>query len=185
MNDRPQPEPFHATLRSECVYQGRVIGLRVDEVSLPSGGTLDREFVTHPGAVAIVALLEDGEVLLVEQWRHAVGKTLYEIPAGTLSPGEAPLSCADRELGEETGYTAARMEPLVSFYSAPGFCTERLHVFLATGLTPGEQHTEEDEDIRVTAVPWEQALAMCLDGSIEDAKTIAGLLCADRRLNRT
>jgi ADP-ribose pyrophosphatase len=160
------------------------VSLRVDTIAPGQGEALTREVVEHPGAVAIVAVSDDGDLVLVEQWRHPVAEVLLEVPAGTLGPAEEPLSCAHRELAEETGYTAGRMEPLAVFYSAPGFCTERLHTYLATGLLPGAQALDEDEAIRVRPVPRAEAVSMCLDGRIRDAKSIAAILCAERALDR-
>ncbi len=171
-------------LASRSVYEGRVVSLRVDTIDPGRGEALTREVVEHPGAVAIVAVSDDGDLVLVEQWRHPVAEVLLEVPAGTLGPAEEPLSCAHRELAEETGYTAGRMEPLAVFYSAPGFCTERLHTYLATGLLPGAQALDEDEAIRVRPVPRAEAVSMCLDGRIRDAKSIAAILCAERALDR-
>ncbi len=172
-------------MTSRSVYEGRVVNLRVDTIHRGRDQVLTREVVEHPGAVAIVAVLDAGDLVLVEQWRHPVSEVLLEVPAGTLDPDEEPLSCAHRELAEETGYTAGRMEPLAVFYSAPGFCTERLHAYLATGLLPGAQALDEDEVIRVRPVPRAEAVQMCLDGRIRDAKSIAAILCAERALNRT
>jgi ADP-ribose diphosphatase len=176
--------PIPAAARSTRVYEGRVVSLRLDEFDLPDGRVLKHEVVEHKGAVAIVALADDSRVLLIRQWRHAVGEWLHEIPAGTLEPGEAPEACARRELIEETGFAADSVAPLVSFYTSPGFTTELLHVFLAQDLTPAHGDQDEDERIEVVPVPWREALAMCRDGRIKDAKTIAGLFSAARVLGR-
>jgi ADP-ribose pyrophosphatase len=178
----PEPLPEVQT-RTERVYDGRVVNLRVDEVRLPDGKPARREVVEHRGAVAIVALLPDDRVMLVRQWRHCAGEALTEIPAGTLNDGEEPLVCARRELMEETGHAPGSLEPLVTFYSAPGFTTEKLYLFLARDLTPASAEQDEDEDVEAVRVPWQEALAMCLDGRIRDAKSIAGLLAAERVLN--
>ncbi len=161
------------------VFEGRVVNLRVDEIALPDGRPATREVVEHRGAVALVALLPEEHVLLVRQWRHCAGEALIEVPAGTLNAHETPVACAHRELIEETGYRAGRLDELVAFYSAPGFTTEKLHVFLARDLTPASAAADEDEIIRPLAVAWDVALAMCHDGRIRDAKTIAGILVAD------
>ncbi len=167
---------------SQRVFQGRIISLRVDEARLSNGQRARREVVDHPGAVAIVALLEGDRVLLVRQWRYAAGEELLEIPAGALKPGESPVDCARRELVEETGHAAGSMEPLVTVYSAPGFTTERMHLFVARDLTPASAAADEDEIIEPLAVPWDEAVAMCLDGRIRDAKSVAGILAvAERR----
>ncbi len=167
-------------IASERVFEGRVVMLRVDDVRLPNGRETKREVVEHKGAVAIVPLLPGNRVVLIRQWRHAVGEELLEIPAGTLEPGEDPLACAHRELAEETGYEASLLEPIASFYTSPGFTNERLHLFLATGLRPTERAPDEDELIETVPVPWEQAMTMCTDGRIVDGKTLFGLAVAER-----
>ena len=180
------PESTHplreTQLTSERIFSGRIINLRLDEARLSSGIIARREVVDHPGAVALVAMPDRDHVLLVEQWRYAADEALLEIPAGTLTPGEDPAACALRELAEETGCTTANLTPLVSFWSAPGFTTERMYVFLAQGLTPCHADADEDEIIHPLTVAWQDALAMCLDGRIRDAKSIAGILAADRVL---
>src|SRR3990172_3714907 len=163
-------------VNSQRIYGGRVINLRVDTVRMPDGREARREVVEHRGAVAIVAVDDDGDVILVEQYRRPADAVMMEIPAGTLDDAEDPLGCAKRELREETGYTAREMQPIVRFYSAPGFCTEVLHVFVARGLQTGEQATEDDESINVHKVPMAHALEMVRDGRIRDAKSIVGIL---------
>lgn len=163
-------------LESEVLYEGRLIGLRRDKVRLPDGRTSTREVVVHPGAVAIVPLLDDGRVILVTQYRHAVGKILMEIPAGTLHPNEVAEECAQRELREETGYTAGKLEHLTSIYLAPGYSTELLHVFLATSLNPAPGEMDEDEFVEPLAIPLEEAISQISEGKIQDAKTVAALL---------
>lgn len=166
-------------LGSERVFVGTLIAVRRDRVATPAGRETTREVVEHPGAVAVVPLLPDGRVVLVRQYRHAVGRALLEIPAGTLDrPGESAEAAAARELAEETGYRAGRLTPLASFYTAPGFCTELLTVFLATDLTPGEQATMDDEAIAVELVPLDDAPALAARGELADAKTLVGLLTA-------
>ncbi|MGB9885897.1 MAG: NUDIX hydrolase [Moorellales bacterium] len=164
------------TLDSRRIFSGRVIGLRVDRVALPSGGESLREIVEHRGAVVIAAVNERQEVMLVRQYRKAVEEVLWELPAGTLEPDEEPLACARRELKEETGLEAREWQLLVQFYSSPGFCTERLYLFMATGLTEGRQATDTDENLTCHWVPLEQAWAMARRGEIADAKTLVGLL---------
>lgn len=178
----PKHDLAETLLRSERIFEGRIMNLRVDEVRLPTGATARREVVEHRGAVALVAVLPGPSVILVRQWRHAIGGELLEIPAGTLDEGEDPLDCARRELAEETGHAAEKTEPVASFWSAPGFLTEHMHVFLATGLTAAAGETDEDEIIRTHVVPWDEAVAMCLDGHIQDAKTIAGILACRGRV---
>ncbi len=162
-------------IRSELAFSGRLIKVRVDEVLLPSGRTTKREIVVHRGAVAIVGI--DGDRILMErQYRHAAGKPMWEIPAGTLEEGEDPLECARRELLEETGYTAESMEEIMHFYVAVGYSTEVIHLFFATGLKKAKPTPEEDETIRAEMVPFDRVLKMVKENEIEDAKTIIGVL---------
>ena len=166
------------TVASRTVFEGRLLTLRVDEVALDNGRTATREIVQHPGAVGIVALTAGDELVLVRQYRKAAELLTLEIPAGTLGKGEAPADCARRELAEETGYGAAQLQPICSFYTAVGFCTELMHLFLARELLAGSAANEEDEDIEVLAMPVAQALTMVERGQIVDAKTVAGVLWA-------
>jgi ADP-ribose pyrophosphatase len=160
---------------SELVHEGRLIRVRVDEVELASGRRTRREIVEHPGAVAIVAW--DGERLaLVRQWRHAAGRALLEIPAGTLERGETPRATAERELAEECGVTARGWQAGPLFWTAPGFCTELMHLFLATDLSRAESALEDDEEVEVEWRTLPGALAALDGGEIADAKTIAGVL---------
>lgn len=176
------PEP---TMASRRIYQGRVVGLRVDTVRLPDGGASQREIVEHKGSVAIVPLDDQGHVLLVRQYRKAVEQALLEVPAGGLEEGEVPEACARRELAEETGHTASRMEHLASFYMTPGFCTEEMHAFLATGLAPGQPRPEQDENIELVPVPLATVGGMIHRGEIRDAKSIVALLMALERVKGT
>lgn len=143
---------------------------------LPGGGQVIRETVQHPGAVAILPLLADGRICLIRNHRVAVGRTLIELPAGTLEPNEEPLQTAARELAEETGYQAAKMDRLCEFFMSPGILNERMILFLATGLTPGTAHREPGEEIENFVVDWDEALRMMRDGEIQDAKSLVGLL---------
>jgi ADP-ribose pyrophosphatase len=162
-------------------YDGRLISLRVDEVRLGSGRTAAREVVEHPGAVGILAW--NGERLaLVRQWRHAAGLDLLEIPAGTLDPGEEPRQTAERELAEECGVAAQAWEAGPSFFTAPGFCTERLTLFLATELQPAEAAAPEDEELELSWMTLPEALEAIEDGQIQDAKSLAGIFWLARRL---
>ena len=163
-------------IESDRVFEGRLISVRKDTVRLPNGRTSTREVVVHPGAVAIVPMLEDGRVILVKQYRHAVGKILMEIPAGTLYPDETPEECALRELREEVGYAAGRLEKLTSVYLAPGYSTELIHLFLATDLQPAEGETDEDEFLKPVTLTLDEAVAQIANGEIQDAKTVAALL---------
>lgn len=171
------------TLSSSHPWTGRRISVRVDEVERDDGHRTTREVVEHPGAVAMLAW--DGERLaMVTQWRHATGQALLEIPAGTLEPDELPITTAQRELAEEVGLAAGRWEEGPRFFTAPGFCTELMHVFLATELTPAEADGDEDEQIEASWVTLPDALTAVDDGTIKDAKTIAAVGWLARRLNR-
>jgi ADP-ribose pyrophosphatase len=170
-------------LRSEELYAGKLLTLRRDEVRLENGRETAREVVVHPGAVAIVPLLPGDRVVLVRQYRHAAGRALLEIPAGTLDqPGETIEAAAARELEEETGYRAERYTRLTGFFTAPGFCTEWITVFLATGLTRGDQGLMEDEAITVEEVALDDVAALLARGELADAKTLVGLLAAREHL---
>jgi ADP-ribose pyrophosphatase len=168
------------------VYTGRVIDLIVDTVEYPSGNRGVREVAKHPGGAVTVPVLDDGRVILVTQFRYPLGRRVTELPAGKLSPGEDPKAAAARELTEETGYSAGSLDHLVTVYSTPGFCDEELHIFLARGLTshPAGTRREEGElSMTIEAIPFGDAVARALRGEIPDAKTIVGLLLAERRLN--
>jgi ADP-ribose pyrophosphatase len=160
----------------EVLFVGR--RFRVERVvqTTPDGARHVREVVRHPGAVVVLPLLADGRVCLIENYRVAVGQTLWELPAGTLEPNEDPAETARRELAEETGYRAGRIEHLLSFYTSPGVLDERMHLYLATELAAGPLQLEAGEDIRPRLVAWDEALAMLARGEIRDAKSIAGLL---------
>jgi len=164
------------TLSSEPLYQGKILNLRRDMVRLANGRQASREVVEHVDSVAAVPLLDDGKVVLVEQWRYPVEQALLEIPAGIIDPGEQPAEAVRRELTEETGYAAGRVEFLFSTYLAPGYSQELIHVFLAQDLQPAEAAPDDDEIIRVKKIPFEDAVAACLRGELTDAKTVAGLL---------
>jgi ADP-ribose pyrophosphatase len=157
------------------IFKGRVLTLNVETVTLPNGATVDLELVRHPGAAAVVPIKDDGTVVLVRQYRHATGGFIYEIPAGKLNPGEDPRDCAVRELEEEVGYRASSLELLTSIFTAPGFADEVIHIFKATGLTPGRQQLDHDEVLDVVELPLEKAMAQIRDGTIRDGKTIVGL----------
>ncbi|MEO3944438.1 NUDIX hydrolase [Gorillibacterium sp. CAU 1737] len=159
------------TLEVKSIFKGKIIDVDVETVQLPDGGKAKREIVRHPGAVCVLARIGE-RVLVVEQYRKALGRNLVEIPAGKLERGEDPLAAAERELQEETGYTAGRMEKLSSFYSAPGFCDELLHLYLAEDLTAGEAHLDEDEFLDCAAITLDEAKALIENGKIADAKTI-------------
>jgi len=164
------------TLESQRVYEGRRINLRLDTVELSSGRQTTREVVEHPDCVAIVAIDSADNVILVRQFRSPAGKVLLEIPAGSIEPGEEPLESAVRELEEETGYTARKLERICGFYSSPGYSTEFLHVFLATDLEPGPKRPQENEIIDAVPIPLGQIPGLIASGEVCDAKSIAGLL---------
>lgn len=158
------------------IYRGRVIDLRIEHVRLPNRVEIDLEVIRHPGAAAIAAVDGAGEVVLIRQFRHAAGGYLWEIPAGTLAPGEAPEACARRELGEEAGLEAGSLRHLGAIFTAPGFCDERIHLYLAQDLRERGVRRDADEVIvEVARVPLGRALGMIGEGIIVDAKTVAGL----------
>jgi ADP-ribose pyrophosphatase len=157
------------------IYRGRVVKLDVETVPLPNGVTVELEIVRHQGASAVVPMKDDGTVILVRQYRHAVGGSIYEIPAGKLEPGEDPRHCAIRELEEEIGYRARSLTRLLTFYTTPGFTDEVIHIFLATGLIPGTQSLDHDEVLEVVEMPLDEAIVRIADGTIRDGKTIVGL----------
>ena len=169
-------DPPEWIVDSRSIYRGRIVQFRVDTVVLPDGSTAIREIASTPGAVVIVPLTDDRRVRLVRQYRSAIGKFLLELPAGTLEPDESPEEAAPRELAEETGDRAAHWERLAGFHTVPGICNEYLHLFLATGLTPGQTDREADEFMEVVTLPLNEALAMVKTGEVHDAKTIIGLL---------
>ncbi|MBI4339002.1 MAG: NUDIX hydrolase [Chloroflexi bacterium] len=175
--------PPERTIKSDRLYQGRVVALRVDTVALSDSRTSRREIVEHRGSVAILPVDAEGNVLLVRQYRKAIERWTLEAPAGGLDEGEDPVAAAHRELREETGCLAGRLERLASFYTSPGFCTELMHAYLATNLTLGDASPEEDEQIQVERVPLAEAIGMAQGGEIQDGKTIAALLLAEKSLN--
>lgn len=161
---------------SREIFQGRYIRLVNKKVRLPTGRRTTVNVVEHPGAVAIVPVFENGDVALIRQFRPSIGRELFEIPAGTLEPGEPPLATAKREIVEETGYRARSWKKIAEFYTAPGFCTELMHVYVARGLSRGEAEADEDEIIRTMKVPLRTALGFVRRGKVRDAKSIVGLL---------
>ena len=164
------------TLSRSYRYKGRIVNLRVDEARLPDGGTAAREVVEHPGGVCVAALTDDGELLFVRQFRYPYGEELDELPAGKMTPGEDPLECGKRELAEETGARAAHYRSIGRLYPSPGYCGEVIHMYLATGLTFGETHPDEDEFLEAKRVPLQEAAARVLDNTLTDAKTQAAVL---------
>jgi len=164
------------TLSSQLIYAGRAVKLRVDTVKMPSGRKTTREIVEHDECVAVVVIDADGNVILVNQFRKPVEKELLEIPAGGIEPGENPVDAVRRELREEIGFLPRKVDRLGGFYSSPGFCTEYLHLYLATDLVPSQLHAEDTENIGLVRVSVSQIPGLITSGRICDAKSIAGLL---------
>jgi len=172
-----------ARISTRRVHTGRVLNLDIDRVRFPNGTVGELEIIRHPGASAVVPFLSDPagsdpQVLLLRQYRYAAESWLYEIPAGLLAPGEEPEACARRELAEETGCSAERVERLTTIYTTPGFTDERIHLFLAVGLRQGVTGHEEDEFIEVETLALSRALELVERGEIRDGKTVVGLLFA-------
>lgn len=170
-------------ISSERHYHGRIINLDVDTVKFPDGSSGQLEMIRHPGASAVVPLLdpidaEDPRVLLIRQFRHAAEGYIWEIPAGRLDPGESPEECARRELAEETGMRADTVRHLTSMFTTPGFTDEKIHLFLAGGLEQGAHRREADEFLEVHPTPWSGVMQMIEQGQIVDGKTISALLFA-------
>ncbi|MBV9579552.1 MAG: NUDIX hydrolase [Chloroflexi bacterium] len=163
------------------IYAGRILTLRIKYLTQPDGRRYLREIVEHKPGAAAVALDHLGRVLLVRQARPAVGTQMLELPAGLIDPGEAPIECARRELQEETGYLAGHLEPLVTFYTSPGFTDELIHIFVATDLTESVIGHDEEEDIEIVRLPLAQAIDQVTRAEISDAKTVSGLLAYAQR----
>jgi ADP-ribose pyrophosphatase len=161
------------TLHREKLFSGRIIDLYMEDVELPNGKTSKREIIKHPGAVAVIAVTADNKIVMVRQYRKAMERTLVEIPAGKLEKGEEPVVTAKRELQEETGYTCEELEPLISFYTSPGFADELVHLFIAKGLRKDseEHHLDEDEFVDLLEVSLEEAMDLIEKKEIYDAKT--------------
>lgn len=164
------------TLSSRTVYEGRAVKLRIDTVRMSDGRETTREIVEHSNCVAIIAVDDADNVLLVEQFRKPVEKVLLEIPAGGIDPGESAEDCVRREMREETGYLPQKVERLGGFYSSPGFCTEYLYLYLATDLVPSPLQAEDSQSISLVRAPLDQIRGLIASGAICDAKSIAGLL---------
>ena len=168
---------------SETLYQGKVFRLSRENVTLKNGVTVDFDIIRHPGASAIVPVSQGNKLILIKQYRHATGKFIWEIPAGTLEPDESPLECATRELAEETGYQADKWEKLGLITPLPGYSDETIHLFLAQDLVPARQNLDKDEMLDVHEVGLTEAVEMVHKGAILDSKTIAGLFMALGRPN--
>ncbi len=168
-------------LSTRRVYEGRVLNLRVDDVRYDNGHRSQIEVAEHRGGVAIIAQPSVDTIVLVRQYRPAIGREMWEVPAGKIEAGEDPLHCATRELLEETGYRASRLRKLWSFFTAPGFCTELMHLFVAEGLAPGTQSLEEDESIEVRTFEVAEAWRLATADELPDAKTQIALAWARMR----
>ncbi len=164
------------TVSSEEKFRGRIIQVTVDQVSMPDGSLATRELVAHPGGVGVVALTENRELILVKQYRKAIERAIYEIPAGKLDPGEEHRTCGMRELEEETGLKAKRFEYLGFIYPSPGFTDEVTHIYLASELYQGTVHLDPDEYLDIVRMPIEEVVKKIMENEISDAKTVAGVL---------
>ena len=172
-----------AQISSRRVYPGRIFHVDIDRVRFPDGSEGELEMLRHPGASAVVPFLSDPagtdpQILLIRQYRYAADDFVYEIPAGRLDEGEDPAECAKRELREETGCTASSVERLTTIFTTPGFTDEKIHLFLATGITQGDHASEKDEFLEAVPMPLSRALAMIQDGEIVDSKTVVAILFA-------
>lgn len=172
----------HKKIKSQVKFKGKILNLRVDEVELPNGRVVEREVVEHKGAVGIVPVTNKNEVILLRQYRYSINEVIWEIPAGLLDKGESPLSCAIRELKEETGYTAKTFIKMAEFYLTPGNSNEYFHLYLAKDLTAGDTEFEEDEFLELKHVSLEDALGLVESNKIKDAKTMVGLCLAEKIL---
>lgn len=165
-------------LSKKEIFRGNILDLEIHSVELPNGHRVNLEIVNHPGASAVVPFLDDENIVLIYQYRYATGGSIWEIPAGKLSKGEDPLDCAKRELREEVGYDAEKWIKIHEIYTTPGFCNERIHIFIASDLKPCKQDLDKDEILQVRIIPIKKAISMIISGEIKDAKTIAGLTTA-------
>ena len=168
-------------IKAERIYTGRVLNLDADTVRFPDGSTGQLEMIRHPGASAVLPFLDDPgapdpQVVLIRQFRHAADDFIYEVPAGRLDPGETPEACAARELAEETGYRAARLDHLTTIYTTPGFIDEKIHLFMASGLSEGEHRREADELLELHRLRWSEVMALVRSGKVMDSKSLTALL---------
>ena len=170
------------TLKSETVYEGKAFDVRREQLLLPDGKTTWFDLVVHPGAVTLIPIDSQGKILFIRQYRHAVGKELLELPAGTLEIGEEPDACAAREVREETGMSAGNLEKLGEFYLVPGYSTEYMHIYLASDLQSDPLPGDDDEFITVEAYPLDKLPDLIRDGMLQDAKSLAALSLAESRL---
>ncbi len=163
-------------IRQELMYQGKVVGFYKDILELPNGQVVEWDLVKHPGAAAIIPVLPDGRIILVYQYRNALDYKTYEIPAGGIEKGETALACVTREVEEETGYKAGKIDFLIKVITAIGFCDEMIPIFVATDLTKTKQNLDPEEEIDLLVVTMDEAVDMILTGKIIDAKSISGIL---------
>ena len=178
----PTDDPKRRILSSERVFSGLIFNVDRDLLLEDDGREVTRLVVRHPGGSGGLPVFTDGTVALVRQYRHPAGRELLEIPAGRIEEGESPEQCAQREIEDETASRPDRLEKLAEFYSTPGFCEEKLYVYLATQLRPSSQSLDHDERLNVVRMPFKDALALVHSGEIEDSKTIVALLLAEPRL---
>jgi ADP-ribose pyrophosphatase len=171
-------ELYETRLESQRIYDGKIINLRLDTVRLPNEKEAKREVVEHPGAVAIVAVNEQQEIIMIKQYRYPIDEVIWEVPAGKLEKGENPDDSAARELEEETGYQAKVIKRIARFYTTPGFTDEVMYLYLAQGLTLNEQNLDEDEFLTVEKMPLTKAVELIFQGEIVDNKTIVAILMA-------
>ena len=170
-----------ATVNSvETIHKGRVFQLVRENITLSKGSTFNMDVIRHPGAAAIVPVTENGNVLMLKQYRHAIGEYIWEIPAGTLDNQEDPLDCAKRELIEETGFSARQWKKLGAITPVPGYSDEKIHLYLATDLATDKQNLGKDEMLDVHEIPFLKVIEMIFSGEISDGKSITGILLADR-----
>lgn len=165
----------------KIAYAGRAFRVFSENITLPNGATTELDVIRHPGAAAIIPMADAETVVLIRQYRHAVGGHIWEIPAGTLEQDEDPLDCARRELTEETGFSADTFEKIGEIVPVPGYSDERIHLFVASGLSSGNQQLDEGEWLEVHQFPFSEAIEMIRSGKIQDGKTIAGLLLAEKQ----
>ncbi len=170
------------TLHSKCVFKGSFLDVREDEVIFPSGSSITREWINHPGAVCCIPVLKNGDICLIKQYRYPIKKYVIELPAGKLEVGETPIDCAKRELEEEIGFEAKKIRFLTMFYPAVGFVNEEMHLFLAEDLKKADTNLDDDEFIELIPKTLGQAVEMIYSGEITDAKTIIGLVWAEKLL---
>jgi ADP-ribose pyrophosphatase len=173
------------TLSQKTIYEGHAFTVRRDEVRLPNQRTMHVDVIEHPGAVTILPVDEEGRILFVRQYRHAAGRELLELPAGTLDQDEPPEACAAREIREETGFAAGKLVKLGEFFLAPGYSTEYMVVYLATGLKHDPLPKDKDEFISLEAIPVEQAYKLAVNGELIDGKSFAALFLVQRYIHRT